>query len=145
MKKMIRTGVVTLLATTALLAASSVSANKDDYGGTPAMYGNNPMGPAPGPQSFAPQIFTVVYMKLAQTPAGPALQAQHAYFPLSPGGQADVLGVVNRFRNNSWSGGTAPLPIDGKVRADFHNFTFSQQVPIGDGDHAVAGGFKADL
>jgi hypothetical protein len=94
--------------------------------GTPSMYGDDPMSPPSGNQQFAPKIFTVVYMKMVQG----TLQAQHGYFNYSSTGNPDVLGVVNRFRNNSWTGGTAPLPIDGKIRDAFQDFGFRQQSKV---------------
>lgn len=94
--------------------------------GTPSMYGDDPMSPPGGNQQFAPKIFTVVYMKMVQG----TLQAQHGYFNYSGTGNPDVLGVVDRFRTNTWAGGTAPLPIDGKIRNAFEDFGFRQQSKI---------------
>jgi hypothetical protein len=94
--------------------------------GTPDMYGDDPMSAPSGNQQFKPAIFTVVYMKLVQG----TLQARHAYFTNPATGNPDVLGVVNRFRSNIWTGGSAPLPIDGKIRDAFQDFGFRKQAKI---------------
>lgn len=94
--------------------------------GTPSMYGDDPMSPPSGNPQFTSKIFTVVYMKMVQG----TLQAQHGYFNHPSTGNPDVLGVVNRFRSNTWVGGTAPLPIGGKIRDAFQDFGFREKSKI---------------